>query len=167
MPLNIPQLPASSSPADWRQNIYKKSLQDNLLQSSYKRMWICFQDKLVSNIYVIIISFAVTGDQYEKEATPQISEEEYEELLERLRVADFLYTEYSLEEIIYQLAKVNFKISIQKVRNINKLLWRRWCFRNLWHEALTKLNWLCKSSQTSWKWKQNKDVYRDHWKKKF
>lgn len=31
-----------------------------------------------------------------------------DELMERLRVADFLYTEYSLEEIIYQLAKVMF-----------------------------------------------------------
>lgn len=28
--------------------------------------------------------------------------------MDRLRVADFLYTEYSLEEIIYQLAKVMF-----------------------------------------------------------
>lgn len=58
----------------------------------------------------IMLLFTVTGDQYEKEATPNISEEEYEEMLERLRVADFLYTEYSLEEIIYQLAKVIYKI---------------------------------------------------------
>lgn len=41
-------------------------------------------------------------------------EDEYEELLERLRLADFLYTEYSLEEIIYQLAKVMFTQSLTK-----------------------------------------------------
>ncbi|XP_065170084.1 uncharacterized protein [Atheta coriaria] len=35
-------------------------------------------------------------------------DEDYDELMDRLRVADFLYTEYSLEEIIYQLAKVMF-----------------------------------------------------------
>lgn len=108
LPLNIPQLPASSP--DWRQNVYKKSLQDNLLQSSYKRRlsFICHVS-LILNMCVMLL-FTVTGDQYEKEATPNISEEEYEEMLERLRVADFLYTEYSLEEIIYQLAKVIYKI---------------------------------------------------------
>ncbi|KAL3278920.1 hypothetical protein HHI36_016438 [Cryptolaemus montrouzieri] len=40
------------------------------------------------------------------------SDSEYEELLERLRLADFLYTEYSLEEVIYQLAKVMFTQSL-------------------------------------------------------
>ncbi|XP_044762200.1 uncharacterized protein LOC123319349 isoform X2 [Coccinella septempunctata] len=38
--------------------------------------------------------------------------EEYQELMERLRLADFLYTEYSLEEVIYQLAKVIFTQSL-------------------------------------------------------
>ncbi|XP_072378675.1 uncharacterized protein [Diabrotica undecimpunctata] len=42
------------------------------------------------------------------------SEEDYDELLERLRVADFLYTEYSLEEVIYQLAKVMFTQSLTR-----------------------------------------------------
>ncbi|GJQ81672.1 hypothetical protein Trydic_g8548 [Trypoxylus dichotomus] len=40
--------------------------------------------------------------------------EQYDELLERLRVADFLYTEYSLEEVIYQLAKVMFTQSLTR-----------------------------------------------------
>lgn len=40
------------------------------------------------------------------------SSEDYQELLERLRLADFLYTEYSLEEVIYQLAKVIFTQSL-------------------------------------------------------
>lgn len=35
-----------------------------------------------------------------------ISEEEYEEVMDKLKAADSLYTEYTLEEIIYQLAKV-------------------------------------------------------------
>ncbi|XP_044727050.1 uncharacterized protein LOC123290787 [Chrysoperla carnea] len=43
-----------------------------------------------------------------------ISDEEYEVLLERLRVADFLYTQYSLEEVIYQLAKVMFSQSLTR-----------------------------------------------------
>jgi hypothetical protein len=41
-------------------------------------------------------------------------DEEYEELLERLRAADLLYTEYSLEEVIYQLAKVMFSQSMTR-----------------------------------------------------
>lgn len=42
----------------------------------------------------------------------KIQDEDYDELLERLRLADFLYTEYSLEEVIYQLAKVMFTQSL-------------------------------------------------------
>lgn len=44
----------------------------------------------------------------------QDPDEDYDELLERLRVADFLYTEYSLEEVIYQLAKVMFTQSLTR-----------------------------------------------------
>lgn len=36
----------------------------------------------------------------------------YNDMLERLRIADFLYKEYSLEEVIYQLAKEMFTQSI-------------------------------------------------------
>ncbi|XP_026479572.1 uncharacterized protein LOC113385969 [Ctenocephalides felis] len=36
---------------------------------------------------------------------------DYEEIAGRLRLADFLYTEYSLEEVIYQLAKVNLNVN--------------------------------------------------------
>ncbi|XP_075231670.1 uncharacterized protein LOC142330329 isoform X2 [Lycorma delicatula] len=46
--------------------------------------------------------------------TQGLSDEDYEDLLERLRVADFLYTEYSLEEVIYQLAKVMFSQSLMR-----------------------------------------------------
>lgn len=41
-------------------------------------------------------------------------DEDYEELLEKLRLADFLYTEYSLEEIIYQLSKIMFAQSLTR-----------------------------------------------------
>lgn len=41
-------------------------------------------------------------------------EDDYDELLQKLRVADFLYTEYSLEEVIYQLAKVMFTQSLTR-----------------------------------------------------
>jgi hypothetical protein len=44
----------------------------------------------------------------------QVLDEEYEELLERLRAADLLYTEYSLEEVIYQLAKFMFSQSLTR-----------------------------------------------------
>lgn len=37
---------------------------------------------------------------------PIISEEEYEEMMDKMKAADNLYTEYTLEEIIYQLSKV-------------------------------------------------------------
>lgn len=33
---------------------------------------------------------------------------DFDEVAGRLRLADFLYAEYSLEEVIYQLAKVIF-----------------------------------------------------------
>ncbi|XP_059607813.1 uncharacterized protein LOC132255708 [Phlebotomus argentipes] len=39
---------------------------------------------------------------------------DYDEAAGRLRLADFLYAEYSLEEIIYQLAKVMFSQSLTK-----------------------------------------------------
>ncbi|XP_074027772.1 uncharacterized protein isoform X2 [Leptinotarsa decemlineata] len=44
----------------------------------------------------------------------KVIEDDYDELLERLRLADFLYTEYSLEEVIYQLAKVMFTQSLTR-----------------------------------------------------
>lgn len=43
-----------------------------------------------------------------------LEDEDYEELLEKLRLADFLYTEYSLEEIIYQLSKIMFAQSLTR-----------------------------------------------------
>lgn len=42
----------------------------------------------------------------------KFSEEDYEELIEKLKVADLQYQEYSLEDIIYQLAKVMFAQSL-------------------------------------------------------
>lgn len=41
-------------------------------------------------------------------------DEEYDDRLDSLRAADILYTEYSLEEIIYRLAKVIFTQSLNK-----------------------------------------------------
>ncbi|KAJ2951988.1 hypothetical protein O0L34_g4251 [Tuta absoluta] len=45
---------------------------------------------------------------------PIITEEEYEEMMEKLKAADTLYTEYTLEEIIYQLAKMMFSQSLSR-----------------------------------------------------
>lgn len=40
------------------------------------------------------------------------STQDYDDVVGRLRLADFLYAEYSLEEVIYQLAKVMFVQSL-------------------------------------------------------
>lgn len=45
---------------------------------------------------------------------------DYDEMSGRLRLADFLYAEYSLEEVIYQLAKVS--ISILRRANVNAIV---------------------------------------------
>lgn len=39
---------------------------------------------------------------------------DYDEMAGRMRLADFLYAEYSLEEVIYQLAKVMFSQSLTR-----------------------------------------------------
>ncbi|XP_046963198.1 uncharacterized protein LOC124532354 isoform X2 [Vanessa cardui] len=53
----------------------------------------------------------ISTSDYDRE-NPVISEEEYEEMMDKLRAADTLYTEYTLEEIIYQLAKMMFSQSL-------------------------------------------------------
>ncbi|XP_049945995.1 uncharacterized protein LOC126428137 [Schistocerca serialis cubense] len=55
-----------------------------------------------------------TGSHIETNKVSDSSDEDYEELLERLKVVDFLYTEYSLEEVIYQLAKIMFTQSLTR-----------------------------------------------------
>lgn len=40
--------------------------------------------------------------------------EDYDELLDRLKGADQLYNDYSLEEVIYQLAKLMFSQSLSQ-----------------------------------------------------
>ncbi|GBP47679.1 hypothetical protein EVAR_28082_1 [Eumeta japonica] len=50
---------------------------------------------------------------YDRDGTI-VSEEEYEEIMEKLKAADTLYTEYTLEEIIYQLAKMMFSQSLTR-----------------------------------------------------
>ncbi|XP_039750073.1 uncharacterized protein LOC120626586 [Pararge aegeria] len=55
----------------------------------------------------------ISTSDYDRDG-PIISEEEYEEMMEKLRAADTLYTEYTLEEIIYQLAKMMFSQSLAR-----------------------------------------------------
>lgn len=59
-------------------------------------------------------SQSVSRTNVDSSQSAKNTEEDYDELLERLRVADFLYTEYSLEEVIYQLAKVMFTQSLTR-----------------------------------------------------
>ncbi|KPJ06018.1 hypothetical protein RR48_14460 [Papilio machaon] len=55
----------------------------------------------------------ISTSDYERDGQI-ITEEEYEEMMEKLRAADNLYTEYTLEEIIYQLAKMMFSQSLSR-----------------------------------------------------
>ncbi|CAK1599013.1 unnamed protein product [Parnassius mnemosyne] len=55
----------------------------------------------------------ISTSDYDRDG-PIITEEEYEEMMEKLRAADTLYTEYTLEEIIYQLAKMMFSQSLSR-----------------------------------------------------
>ncbi|KAI5646596.1 hypothetical protein NE865_01530 [Phthorimaea operculella] len=64
-----------------------------------------FDPMLQSNI--------ISTSDYDRDG-PIISEEEYEEMMEKLKAADTLYTEYTLEEIIYQLAKMMFSQSLSR-----------------------------------------------------
>ncbi|XP_072160570.1 uncharacterized protein [Bemisia tabaci] len=53
------------------------------------------------------------NDPRTKQAAPT-SDEDYEEVLEKLKVADFLYNEYSMEDMVYQLAKVMFTQTLRR-----------------------------------------------------
>ncbi|XP_052755956.1 uncharacterized protein LOC113515306 [Galleria mellonella] len=55
----------------------------------------------------------ISTSDYDRDG-PIISEEEYEEMMDKLKAADTLYTEYTLEEIIYQLAKMMFSQSLSR-----------------------------------------------------
>ncbi|XP_045484843.1 uncharacterized protein LOC110996992 [Pieris rapae] len=55
----------------------------------------------------------ISTSDYDRDGTI-VSEEEYEEMMDKLRAADTLYTEYTLEEIIYQLAKMMFSQSLSR-----------------------------------------------------
>ncbi|CAK1546268.1 unnamed protein product [Leptosia nina] len=55
----------------------------------------------------------ISTSDYDRDG-PIVSEEEYEEMMDKLRAADTLYTEYTLEEVIYQLAKMMFSQSLSR-----------------------------------------------------
>ncbi|XP_030027563.1 uncharacterized protein LOC115445427 isoform X2 [Manduca sexta] len=55
----------------------------------------------------------ISTSDYDRDG-PIITEEEYEEMMDKLKAADTLYTEYTLEEIIYQLAKMMFSQSLSR-----------------------------------------------------
>lgn len=61
-----------------------------------------------------------------------IRNSDYDESTGRLRIADFLYAEYSLEEVIYQLAKVRKNAVHAGQTDINHRLhvFRRLCSLN-------------------------------------
>ncbi|XP_073981321.1 uncharacterized protein [Rhodnius prolixus] len=59
-------------------------------------------------------NFNKKADYQDSPQMPALSDEDYEELVERLKLADLMYNEYSLEEVIYQLAKIMFRQSLSR-----------------------------------------------------
>ncbi|XP_014252421.1 uncharacterized protein LOC106668311 [Cimex lectularius] len=50
---------------------------------------------------------------YQDQQIP-MGEEDYEEIMERMRLTDLMYNEFSLEEIVYQLAKIMFRQALTR-----------------------------------------------------
>lgn len=73
---------------------------------------------LCASSYEYHCSISGTSD-YDRDG-PVISEEEYEEMMDKLKAADNLYTEYTLEEIIYQLAKVQENFVLKRQLKLTK-----------------------------------------------
>ncbi|VVC96745.1 unnamed protein product [Leptidea sinapis] len=70
--------------------------------------------EIVKRAYDPMLQTNIVGtSDYDRDG-PALTEEEYEEMMEKLRAADSLYTEYTLEEIIYQLAKMMFSQSLSR-----------------------------------------------------
>ncbi|KAI5728512.1 hypothetical protein M8J77_017222 [Diaphorina citri] len=94
------------------ENTELNQIRQQLLKSNYNNYNKRTSSQIINNLaqskYPSYQSKASeSSNLYEK-----FSEEDYEELMEKLKVADLQYTEYSLEDIIYQLAKVMFAQSL-------------------------------------------------------
>lgn len=75
----------------------KATLSPNIMKIMYKL-------KIPS---LMNINEAIQNDENVRKSTEE-NQIDFDEVAGRLRLADFLYAEYSLEEVIYQLAKVIF-----------------------------------------------------------
>ncbi|XP_014290971.3 uncharacterized protein [Halyomorpha halys] len=59
-------------------------------------------------------NFNKKADYLDTPPMQTLPDDDYEDLIERLKMADLMYNEYSLEEVIYQLAKIMFKQSLSR-----------------------------------------------------
>lgn len=96
-----------------------------------------------------------------------IQNSDYDESTGRLRIADFLYAEYSLEEVIYQLAKVTIT-DVHRQTDINRRLhvFRRLCSLNPWLGAQNKRKQLCRGLLASWNQRGCMEEYHQLCRKK-
>ncbi|XP_063533466.1 uncharacterized protein LOC134743752 [Cydia strobilella] len=100
---NSPDIVRSIASKNWElsNNLSPMALPAELRPDPVKR----FDPMLQTNI--------ISTSDYDRDG-PVITEEEYEEMMDKLKAADTLYTEYTLEEIIYQLAKMMFSQSLSR-----------------------------------------------------
>ncbi|KAI8424506.1 hypothetical protein MSG28_002969 [Choristoneura fumiferana] len=100
---NSPDIIRSIASKNWElsNNLSPMTLAGELRPDAVKR----FDPMLQTNI--------IGTSDYDRDG-PIITEEEYEEMMDKLKAADTLYTEYTLEEIIYQLAKMMFSQSLSR-----------------------------------------------------
>ncbi|XP_042207920.1 uncharacterized protein LOC121856404 isoform X3 [Homarus americanus] len=74
-----------------------------------------FKSMIKKNSLPLPLTEMNVGGDPEGMMTPDL---DYENLLEKLRGQDYAYTEYSLEEVIYQLAKILFKQAMHREGDI-------------------------------------------------
>ena len=65
-------------------------------------------------MYVFLFLYSLQKDRLEEEIKYRASADVREELLEEMQLVDLLSNEYSLEEIIYQLARILFSQSLSR-----------------------------------------------------
>ncbi|XP_068631340.1 uncharacterized protein [Battus philenor] len=110
----LQSLPFSNN-ADLIRNVAAKSwdLNNNLLPQALPLSSDIRSEPVKRSYDPMLQSNIISTSDYDRDNNI-ITEEEYEEMMEKLRAADNLYTEYTLEEIIYQLAKMMFSQSLSR-----------------------------------------------------
>jgi len=101
---------------DIKQNL--ELLKDHYSEERYQRQ-LAAKERIqggsdISEIRQQIRENLIKKSEIQDQQMSGLTEEDYEELVEKLKMADLMYNEYSLEEIIYQLAKLMFTQSLTR-----------------------------------------------------